>query len=364
VPGKNLLLSWLDFRYPAREMAIFNSRSILMSALLFVFLSGETAARERLRVAAWDGYADPEVVQAFERRHKVDVEVIQVDSDDDLWEKINRNNAADIDVFAVNTAELQRYIDRGLSIPLNLANIRNRTRQLERFRNLEAIPGVVRSGQTYAIPYTYAEMGLIYDQKRIKEPPRSISALWDPAYRGRVLAYNGSSHNFTLAAMLLGITHPFELDKNEFTKATRKLIDLRRNVLTFYSSPQDAVRLFIENDVVLVFANYGSQQLKALRDAGADVAYAVPSEGALAWLDCWSITRGVRNRKLAEDWINYTLEPSVSERLPRMHGLANTIEEFSVPRPHNKVVWLQPVENFAQRKQLWDRIISGDTFVE
>jgi putative spermidine/putrescine transport system substrate-binding protein len=345
-------------------MAIFNSRSILMSALLFALLSGEATARERLRVAAWDGYADPEVVQAFERRHKVDVEVVQVASDDDLWEKINRNNAADIDVFAVSTAELQRYIDRGLSIPLNLASIHNRTRQLERFRNLEAIPGVVRSGETYAIPYTYAEMGLIYDQKRVKEPPRSIAALWDPAYRGRVLAYNGSSHNFSLAAMLMGNSHPFQLDRHEFIKATRKLVELRRNVLTFYSSPQEAVKLFVENDVVLVFANYGSQQLKALRDAGANVGYAIPREGALAWLDCWAVTRGARNRKLAEAWINYTLEPSVSERLPRMHGLANTTEEFSAARPHDKIVWLQPVENFAQRKQLWDRIISGDTFVE
>lgn len=345
-------------------MSIFNSHSIWMSALILALLSGEVSARERLRVVSWDGYADPEVVEGFERRYKVDVEVVQVDSDDDLWEKINRNNASDFDVFAVNTAELQRYIDRGLSVPLNLANIPNRTRQLARFRNLEAIPGLVYNGEVYAIPYTYSEMGLIYDQKRVKEPPRSIAAMWDPAYRGRVLAYNGSNHNFSLAAMLIGAANPFQLDKTGFAKAARKLIDLRRNVLTFYSSPQEAVRLYVENDVVLIYANYGSQQLKALRDAGADVGYAIPREGALAWLDCWTVTRGARNRKLAEAWINYTLERSVSERLPRMHGLANTIEEFSAARPHDKIIWLEPVENFTQRKQMWDRIFSGDTLVE
>ena len=320
-------------------------------------------AREKLRVVAWDGYADQEMVEAFERRYKVDVDVIQVSTDDDLWEKINKNNAADYDVFAVNTAELQRYIDRGLSVPFNLENLPNRASQLERFRNLSAIPGVMQEGEVYAIPYTFSDMGLIYDRKKVKERPRSISALWDPAYRGRILAYNGSSHNFTVAAMQTGAPDPFNLDKNGFVLATKKLIALRRNVLTFYSSPQEAVKLFTENDIVLVYANYGSQQLKALRDAGADVGYAIPQEGALAWLDCWALTRGSRNRKLAEAWVNYTLEKSVSERLSKFHGLANTITRFP-GHAEDKIVWLEPVEDSSKRKQLWDRIMSGDSFLE
>ena len=321
-------------------------------------------AREKLRVVAWDGYADPEVVEAFEKRYQVDVDVIQVNSDDDLWEKINKNNAADYDVFAVNTAELQRYIDRGLSVPFDLHNIPNRANQLERFKNLSAIPGVVHQGKAYAIPYTYSDMGLIYDQTKVKEIPRSMSALWDPAYRGRILAYDGSSHNFTVAAMQTGAPDPFNLDKNGFTLATKKLVALRRNVLTFYSSPQEAVKLFTENDVVLVYANYGTQQLKALRDAGANVGYTIPQEGALAWLDCWAVTRGTRNRKLAEAWVNYTLEKSVSDRLPKLHGLANTITRFSGDHAQDKIIWLEPVEDSSKRKQLWDRIMSGDSFLE
>lgn len=340
-------------------------RFICVLVLSFFCLNlSEAAPREKLRVVAWDGYADADIVAAFEKRYQVDVDVIQVNSDDDLWEKINKNNAADVDVFAVNTAELQRYIDRGLSVPLNLANIPNRANQLQRFRKLAAIPGLTHLGKVYAIPYTYSDMGLIYDVKKVKEIPRSMSAMWDPAYRGRVLAYNGSSHNFSIAAMLTGAPSPFRLDKNGFTLATRKLIDLRRNVLTFYSSPQEAVKLFTENDVALIYANYGSQQLKALRDAGVDVGYVIPQEGALAWLDCWSVTRGARNRKLAESWINYTLERSISERLPKQHGLASTVAAFPTSHPQDKIVWLEPVEDSAKRKLLWDRILSGDSFVE
>ena len=63
-----------------------------------------------LRVLAWPGYAEPEVVQAFERAHSAKVEVTVIDSDDALWQRATGNGAADFDVFAVNTAELQRYI--------------------------------------------------------------------------------------------------------------------------------------------------------------------------------------------------------------------------------------------------------------
>ena len=346
---------------------MMNPTNPLRLAAVFVLLiaclhTADALARDRLRIIAWEGYADKDIVSAFEQRYGVDVDVVVVNTDDEMWEKINRNNAEDYDVFAVNTAELQRYIDRKLSAPLDLAQIPNRSHQLLQFRELDRIPGLMRQGHTYGIPYAYSEMGLIYDVRKVKEPPRSMSAMWDSSYRGRVLAYNGSSHNFTVAAMLAGANDPFNLNAAEFERVTAKLVDLRRNVLTFYASPQEAVRLFIENDIVLVYGNYGSQQVKALRDAGADIGYVIPSEGALAWLDCWALTSTVRNRQLAERWINYTLEKSVSEQLSKKHGLANTVAPFhGAPDPQN-LVWLRPVEDSAKRAQLWERILSGDSF--
>ena len=170
--------------------------------LLLAFLPAPALAGETLRVMAWPGYADHDLVQAFEQRYKVKVEVTMINSDDDMWERLSVGQGADFDVFAVNTAELQRYIDKGISIPLTPANISNAAKQLPRFRNLSAIPGLTRNGEVYAIPYTYSEMGLIYDRKVFKTPPNSFAVMWDKRYKGRVLAYQGSEHNFSLAAMV------------------------------------------------------------------------------------------------------------------------------------------------------------------
>jgi putative spermidine/putrescine transport system substrate-binding protein len=313
-----------------------------------------------LRVLAWPGYADKEVVESFERRHGVRVEVSLVGSDEALWQKIGANRGGDFDVFAVNTAELQRYIDQGLVQAVDQAAIPNSGRQLARFRNLGAIAGLTRQGRAYGIPYTYSEMGLIYDRSQFARPPDSIAALWDPRYRGRVLAYNGASHNFSLAAQSLGSASPFRIGTTAWPDAVDRLIALRRNVLGFYSQPDEAVELFRRHGVALLFANYGRQQVQLLRAAGADIGYAIPREGALAWLDCWVISRGARDRGLAHAWIDHMLGKQASDLLVSRQGLANTVEAPPDHGPDDRLLWLEPVEDVGRRERLWARVMSGD----
>jgi putative spermidine/putrescine transport system substrate-binding protein len=327
--------------------------------LLALIFAGCAHATETLRVLTWPGYADADLVQAFEKQFDVRVDVTLVSSDDVLAQKLGVNQGGDFDVVAANTVEIRRYISRKWLQPLTLADVPNIARQLPRFRNANAIPGITHLGEVYAVPYTFSEMGLIYDRKQFKTPPSSLAVLWDPAYQGRILAFDGSSHNYSIASLAFG-GHPFQIDDAAYPGVTRHLIDLRRNVLTFYSLPEESVALFRQHKVAVLFANYGQQQLKMLRDSGADVGYVIPKEGALAWLDCWAMTRGAKNKNLAERWINYMLEPKVSAELTRRQGLANTLEPSASSQESDKILWLEPVENDQRRAALWSRVLSGD----
>ncbi|WP_394791242.1 extracellular solute-binding protein [Rhodoferax sp.] len=309
---------------------------------------------------AWAGYADPDIVKTFEQRMHCKVEVTYIDSDVDLWQKISHNNGEDFDVFAVNTAELQRYIRQKLVVPIPTSEVPNLARQLTRFRNVNAIPGLVHSGQAYAVPYTYAEMGLIYDRKQLAQAPDSIDVLWDERYKGKVIAYNAGTHNFSLAAMALHLRSPFQLTEKNWPLAVDRLIALRRNAAGFYTQPDESVTLFKSRQATLMFANYGRQQVQLLQAAGMDVGYAIPKEGALAWLDCWAITRGTPNLNLAAAWINYLLEPEPGQVLVKRQGLANTTSASADYRDEDRLVWLEPVESEERRNLLWTRIVSGD----
>ncbi len=313
-----------------------------------------------MRILAWPGYADPDVVKTFEQRTGAKVEVSYIDTDEALWARISKNQAGDFDVFAVNTAELQRYIQKSLVVPLDLHAVPNTRRQLARFQALYKIPGIVHGGKAYAMPYTYSEMGLIYDRKQVTTPPTSLMVLWDPRYQGKVLLYNGGSHGFALAAQALGSRTPFALQTSQWEPAVQRLIALRRNAMAYYSQLDDSVNWFQTRKAALLFANYGSQQFKQLQAAGADVGYAIPQEGALAWLDCWVITRSARDTDLAHAWINYILEDGPGKVLLNRQGLATTTAPSPYLSPEDKLLWLEPVENLDRRNLLWERIVSGD----
>ena len=318
------------------------------------------AGENVLRVLAWPGYADSDVVKAFEARFNARVEVTLVDSDEALWDKMHAGGAPQFDVLAANTAEIQRYSRENLLAPLDLASLRNTRLQLPRFRAYSSVNGLSKAGKIYAIPFTYSSMGLIYDRKQIPVAPRSMAELWNPRYRGKVLDFNSAQHNFSFTALALGYPNPFQLDAAQMRLIARKLIDLRRNLLTYYNLPEEATAFFVQHKAALMFSNYGTQQVALLRRAGADVGYVIPDEGALAWLDCWSMTTSASNRPLALAWINYMLEPNVSGLLTQRQGLANTLTAPPESNDKTHLIWIEPVEDIQRREALWSRIVSGD----
>jgi len=327
---------------------------------LLVIASFHAQSQERvLRVLAWPGYADADLVKIFEDRYKVRVEVTLVASDEALRSKMLDHQGRDFDVLAANTAEIRYYFDHGALQPIYPEHIPNTGHQLRRFRDYSQIPDIYIDGQVYAVPYVWSDMGLIYDRKQFSKPPDSIGSLWDPRFQGRVLAFNTGNHNFSIASLLLG-GDPFQIKPADFPRVTEQLIALRRNVLTFYSLPEEGAELFRSHQVALMFANYGHQQLKQLRDAGADVGYVIPREGALAWLDCWAITRGARDTALASLWIDYTLEPKVSAALSVRQGLSNTLQDNRDISAAGPLIWLRQVEDDQRRAALWQRIVSGE----
>lgn len=328
--------------------------------LLTILLALPVRAAETLHVLAWPGYVSKEAIRTFEAKYNAKVELTIIGNDDELWEHSNAENRS-YDLIAVNTAELRRYIDADLVISLFPKNIPNTKRQTSRFRNLQSIPGIMYKGAPYAIPYTYSAMGLIYNRQLVQKPPSSMTAMWDPRYAGQVLAYNGSAHNFSLTALFLGYSNPFNLNNDQFGEVINRLRKLRHNVLKFYDTPEEVVELFKSRQVALIFANYGDQQIQALQKAGADIGYVIPKEGALAWMDCWAILKKTRNIKLSEAWINHMLTPAVSGQLTREQGLANTLRD--TPKPSmpdtGKLIWLRPVEDNKKRTEYWNRLMAG-----
>jgi putative spermidine/putrescine transport system substrate-binding protein len=331
-------------------------KQLLRTAALAAGLWASTASAEALRVLAWEGYADADWVKDFTKETGIDVNVVFIGSDDEIWAKIKGSEGKDFDVMAVNTAQLQRYIDAKLVTPWDLAAIPNQKEVLPRFRDLAQIKGETREGKPYGIPFAFDSIGLIYDIDKVKPAPTSMSVLWDPKYKGKVLAYDNGEHNFSFTALTTGIADPFHLSAAQLDTVKAKLIDLKKNVLSFYTTADEAQQIYQNNDVALIWANYGQQQVKALQKIGAHVAYVNPTEGALSWLDNWAMTSGVRDKAAAEKWVNFLLQKKISGQLSERTGFGNTATPSGSAKEGDKLVWLESVEDPLKRSDLWNEI--------
>jgi putative spermidine/putrescine transport system substrate-binding protein len=214
----------------------------------------------------------------------------------------------------------------------------------------------MRDGKVHSVPYAFDSIGIIYDPKKVSSPPDSMTVLWDPKYKGKVLDYDNGEHNFTITALTMGIADPYKLTPAQMDAAKQKLIDLKHNILSFYTTADEAVQLWQNNDVAVMFANYGQQQVKMMKDAGLDIVYVNPKEGAIAWLDTWALTSGVRDKELAESWINFVLQKKIGEQLSQRTGFGNTVAPFPSASDKDTMVWLEFVEDPTKRADLWNEI--------
>lgn len=330
---------------------------LLGVAAVSALMAASPAQAKELRIMSWQGYADDDWVQEFEEKTGADVEVVFIASDDEIWAKMMGSEGKDFDIFAVNSAQLQRYIDAGLTTPIDLAAIPNQQATLPRFKDLAKVQGLTRDGKVHAIPFAFdASGGLIYDKDKVQPTPTSMSILWDPKYQGKVLAYDNGEYNFSFTALVMGFQDPFNLSPEQYAQIKAKLIALKSNVLTFYTNMDDGTQIYQNNDVALIWANFGRLQVKAMENAGANIGYIIPEEGALAWLDTWALTSGVKEKELAEQWINFLLEKKISGQMSERTGYGNTVTETDVANPDDKLIYVEPVENPTLRSDLWNEI--------
>lgn len=315
-----------------------------------------SALADNLRVLAWDGYADADWVKEFTATTGIGVDVVFIGSDDEVWAKIKGSEGKDFDIFAVNTAQLQRYINADLVSPIDVSLLPNQKDVLPRFRDLEAVGGVTKDGKVYGIPYCFDSIGLIYDADKVKPAPTSMSVLWDPAFQGKILAYDNGEHNISFTALMLGYKDPFNLTDDQLETVKAKLVELKRNVLSFYTTADEAQQIYNSNDIALIWANYGQQQLKALQNSGAHVSYTNASEGALAWLDNWVISKGVRDEAAAHQWINFMLSKKIGEELSARTGFGNAAVETGSASANDKLIWIADVEDPLKRSDIWNEV--------
>jgi putative spermidine/putrescine transport system substrate-binding protein len=178
----------------------------------------------------------------------------------------------------------------------------------EKIPNMKLLhPWGVQKDRLY-VTWLTANQVLAYNTKFVKEPPKSWADLWKPEYKGKVVLPDIS---ITQGVYFVSIVSKMQTGNDLYNTdaAFEKIKSLRSNVLTFYTSHDQAAQLLNSGEAWLV--PWASDRALTQVAAQAPIAATVPKEGAIYWTSEMGIPKGAKSKALAEKYIDLAMSAEV-----------------------------------------------------
>jgi len=285
-------------------------RVIVLLAMLLVWSTSAMAAGT-LQLLTWKGYAPKELVDKFEKETGVKVEVTY-SNNEEMIAKLRATRGAGFDLaqpsqdrissvqeeFGIYQPIDYSKVEAGLFIPSMLEAVKKNT---------------LVKGKSYALPFCWGTSGLVVNGAQAKGAT-SWKALIDPQYKGRI------SYRMKRPALIgLGFAmgyNPFALYADEkgyaamLDRIEAELIKAKPLVKNYWSNGDQLLESVRSGEVTVAEAwdNGGWK----LHDENKDIDFVAPSEGALGWIDTFTIPAKAKNVEAAYQWINFMLKPENS----------------------------------------------------
>ena len=265
-------------------------------------LAAQGALADEIRVLNWQGYGTDIdwSLKAFQEATGHTVVHEYFTSEQEMLTKLRTNPGA-YDVVLVNSAFTGQAQAEGLLAAIDTSNIPN-------FKDVDpALAGAEDlnpAGALYGVPWTWGLTSFAVNTADFPEAPTSIKVLWDPAWKGRVSIRDDGLEAVQIAALATG-QNINKITDLEAVKA--KLTELMPQITTYWGSENDWNQFMAAGD--LAVATYWSGSAARAIGKGLPVAFVVPEEGAIGWLDGLSVPASSTHQDAAYAFIDWMIDP-------------------------------------------------------
>lgn len=231
------------------------------------------------------------VVEPFERMNNAKVTAVTGLTMENLAKLRAQKGNPLIDVVTFDPPGAIPAANEGLLEALDPARIPNMK---------DVYPSMIQKDRYYVTCWVSNQV-LAYNTKFIKDPPKSWADLWKPEYKGKVVLPDISlSHGVFFVSIISKMQTGNDLYNT--TAAFSKLKSLKPNILTFYTSHDQAAQLLNSGEAWLV--PWTSDRALTQVAAKAPVGVTVPKEGGIYFTSETGIAKGSKQKAVAEKWID------------------------------------------------------------
>ena len=283
-----------------RKISILITIGLMVSTMLTG--CGGTDSKKVLNVYNVGDYIDENIITLFEEKTGIDVQYETYDTNEMMYQKV-KSGSTNYDLIFPSDYMVEKMKSEGLLQKIDFKNIPNMKYIDKSFLN-----PIYDETNEYSVPYMWGTFGILYNKKMVKEPVDSWNILWNPKYKGNIMMFDSVRDTMGISLKRLGYsmntTNPKEI--NEAMKELMK----QKGLVLAYVNDEGKDRLLGE-EVAMGIAYSGDAV--TLMEENPNLAYAIPKEGTNKWVDAMAIPKSAQNKKEAEMFINFLLDPEIAK---------------------------------------------------
>jgi spermidine/putrescine transport system substrate-binding protein len=309
---------------------------------------------QTLRVTAWSGpYAQAirdVFVPSFEEATGAEIVVI------DEWETIiSRILAAPEDAPPYDLTITEGFtmfdgLESDLFLPIRYENVPNAVDLFPFFTSDVAnaeVGGI--PGQDWGVPFAYGYQVIGYDKEELGFTPTSWNDIWSDKVTGNIGADSGF-FNYALGAAAFDIgLDPNSGDADDITAIIDHMAELSDRMVWFTTGAISRANLL--NDEVDIQIMY-IEDISPISQDDPKFGWVFPEEGAMGWIDRWSVVRGTQVQDLGEAFANHMLDPILQSAFAARETYWMANSKYTAP-PGREDQFPLTNEDLLARTNLW-----------
>ena len=212
-------------------------------------------------------------------------------------------------------------------------------------------PEFIRKSQGYGVPVTYSLIGLAYNEKLVKAPPRAWADLWRPEYKGLVGIPRASSNlglgYLGIAAKIFGGSEDRLDPAFQKTKELKPIVGRTPTILTQMMEREE-----------IAIAPLWNNDAATLAEKGMPIRFVKPDPGPVAIISFFSAITGTRHADLVTEWLNAILSTEYQAyAADRPYYFGPTVKGLAVLAAAKPSTPATPEEVLKLRITDWTKIV-------
>jgi len=251
---------------------------------------------------------EPEVLEEFKKRTGITVKEMYFSSDAERNEILLESDGKGYDLTITDGVSLQLLAKQGWLAPITNDSMPNLKHIDPRWRKSSPM------AEQYGIPYFWGTNGIAYRKDLVKVPVTSWMDLFRPdeSLRGKIGMVSETKEAIGLAMKALG--HPLNSTDPSHLKEVESLLEGQAPYVKTYEYVSLKEDSSIVNGEIIMAILYNGDTLM-VQEHNENIAYVLPKEGSLIWIDYLSIMNSSKNKEGVMKFINFLNEPKIAAQL-------------------------------------------------